>query len=311
MKKNLLLTLMVAAIFSVNSSAQLNAGFEFWGASFAQPIEPISWITANTFASPLLTFPNPNPNPTSAFKDSTPAYAGNYSLKLVTVNLAYNPDTNTIPNRIGIALQGSITTTPTFNIKDRIPFTGRPSNIAFAAKYTPTSTDTAWCFFELTKWNGTWRDTIAVGWWYSSTTTGTYRTYNLSPIYNPLFPNSYPDSMHLSFSSSSLWAAQAGSTFYVDGINITGWNSVQDISLASQIKTYPNPATSNITISAEIDNASHVILYDCIGKTIGTYEINDKKLVINTSEFAAGSYYYSVATKEGQILTGGNFNVAK
>lgn len=311
MKKNLLI-LVIASAFGVNSFAQLNAGFEAWSSSFAQPIEPTSWITANTFASPLLTFPLPNPNPTSAFKDSTPAYAGNYSMKLVTVNLAYNPDTNTIPNRIGIALQGSIVTTPGFSIKDRIPFTGRPSNVAFAAKYTPVGADTAWCFFELTKWNGTWRDTIAVGWWFTNVTTSTYQTYNFSPIYNPLFNNSFPDSMHLSFSSSSLWFAQAGSTLYADAINLTGWNSVNDIyNSENLVKLFPNPATTNITISAEIDNASKVIIYDGIGHTVGTYEMDNKKVLINTTDFSVGTYFYSVADKDGQILNGGNFNIAR
>lgn len=314
MKKQLLLTAVLALAFSANSFAQLNAGFEAWSSPFQQPKEPNNWITANTFASPLLTFPNPNPNPTSAFRDSTPAYAGVYSMKLVTIDLAYNPDTNTIPDRLGVAVQGSITVTPSFTIKDRIPFTGRPSNVAFAAKYTPVSTDSAFCFFELTKWNTSLmqRDTIAWGFWYTNTTTTSYQVYNITPFYNPLLPNAFPDSMYLSFSSSSFWFAQAGSALYADGINLTGWNSTNDEeSLSDFVKVYPNPVTESVTISAELESAKQVILYDGLGRKIGMYALKDQKVIINTTEFPEGSYFYSLTDANGKVLTGGNFNVAK
>jgi len=312
MKKNLLGVLLIAGIWAVPAAAQTNAGFETWAVNptLQQPEEPTTWITANTFASPVLTFPNPNPNPTSAFKAPTPDnYAGTYSLRLVTVNLAYNPDTSSIPNTLGFAFQGSIVTTPSISLKDRIPFTGRPSNISFAAKYTPSGIDTAWCYIELTKWNGSSRDIIG-DMSIPIPASTSYQNFGVPIFYYPAFMNMFPDSMHLSFSSSSLYAPQPGSTLWADQVALTGWTGVQDVSgMQTLVSAFPNPASESISITAETENAASVIIYDGIGRTAGVYPMNDKKALIPVSSFKLGNYFYSVTDKNGQVMAGGTFTV--
>jgi hypothetical protein len=306
-KKILLSATFAAAAWQ--AGAQTNGGFETWGSSAGQPQEPNGWITANLFASPLLTFPSPNPNDTSAFRIGTPNQAiGQYSMKIETVVLQYNPDPSTIPDTLGIALEGSVQTTPTFLLIDRIQYTARPANFHYKFKYVPNGNDTGWCYIELSKWNGSSRDIIADGYvaHFGSTTSWTDELTSLN-----YYMSGFPDSLSIAYSSSGL-APRVGSALWLDDLYFMGWNSVEDVyANASFVKAYPNPASDMITIGTELDNASALKVYDAVGKLVGTYALNNKRYVLYTADWRAGNYYYSVMDKEGTVLAGNTFSVVR
>jgi hypothetical protein len=306
-KKLLLSAAMIAtAMYAV---AQTNAGFEQWSSSTGQPIEPNGWITANLFASPLLTFPSPNPNDTSAFRIGTPNQAiGTYSAKIETVVLVYNPDPSTIPDTLGVCILGTVQTTPNLVVIDRVPYTARPANLHYKFKYVPNGNDTGYCYVELSKWNGSTRDIIADGYvaHFGSTTSWTDQLQSLT-----YYMAGFPDSLSIAFSSSGL-APRVGSAMWLDDLYFMGWNSVEDVYAGSTYLTaYPNPATDMITIGCTLDNAVSLNVYDCIGRTVGTYTLSNKKYILNTAEWKAGNYYYSVVDKEGAVLGGNTFTVTK
>lgn len=313
MKKNLL-SLFVVLGTGILSFAQTNSGFENWSQNptLQQPEEPTGWVTANVLASPLVTFPNPNPNPTSAFKAGTPNnYQGTYSLDLNTIQLIVNPDSTVFPNIVGAAFLGSIQVGASVTVYDREAYTGRPANISFAAKYAPNGVDTAWCLVEITKWNtGTnSRDTIAEL-SIPIAPNANYQTYNVPLTYYST--TTFPDSLRILFSSSGFFSPKVGSQLHADAIGLYGSNSVEDVySLSSLVSVFPNPATDAIAITTNIDNAKNVILYDAIGKTIGKYELQNKEVKVNTSFFPIGSYFYSILDEDGKVLTGGDFNVTR
>src|ERR1051326_792680 len=314
MIKKLLCPFVFAAL-AFTAGAQTNPGFETWGSSLGEPEEPSGWITENLFCSPFLTLPNPNPNLTSVFKLQTPNnFAGTYSMKMKTVVMQYNPDSTTIPDTIGLAMQGSFQTSPSLKLFDRIPFTSRPSTIAFEYQYTPNGVDTGWCYVELTKWNNSLqrRDTIgslAI----PMTSMVNAWTYISGPIqYYPNHPNLMPDSMALGFSSSSAYFPKVNSELWLDGITFSGWSGINEVGNGSiHLVAYPNPTRDMITISTESEKAYTVVLYDAIGRTLGKFRMEDHKYIFNTSSWRAGNYYFSVLDKDGAVLGGNTFTVTK
>jgi hypothetical protein len=120
-----------------------------------------------------------------------------------------------------------------------------------------------------------------------------------------------PDSVSLSFSSSGIHP-KIGSALWTDDVYFTGWNSVNDIySQSAHVSAYPNPAKDNITISADLDAAASVVIYDGTGRMVGTYKMENKKYELNTAALRAGNYYFSVLDKSGAPLTGNVFAVVK
>ena len=306
MIRKLFLTAVICAT-AIFSKAQTNGGFENWGSQFGEPQQPTGWVTANIFK---LISPS---NDTSCFKATSPNnIVGTASMKLETIVLAVNPDTATIPDTIGVAYNGSVILFP-FSIVDRIPYPNRPSNLHFQAKYTPVGVDSGYCFIELTKWNNALmrRDTIGTGWALILASANPL-TYMTPILYYPNHMNTLPDSMALAFSSSSPYVPMPGSVLYADDIYFTGWNSVEDVNNSNiHFTAFPNPAKDVMTITADLDNASKVRIYDGLGRVIGTFLMQDKKYILNTSALQAGSYYFSVMDKNEDPLGGNNFNVVK
>lgn len=302
----------VLALMTTGSFAQFVGDMEVWDSLYSSKEEPYKWITLNLFCSPLVDVSNPR----SVYKIQSPNQAaGTTSMKIKTVKMNTNPTQGLLNDTSGIAMTGTISISP-FALIDRVAYTARPLNIHFQYQYKPlgSPTDTALAYVELTKWNTSLlrRDTIATGVWWTYTTVNSWTVMTLPLFYWPNHPaTTYPDSVSIVFSSSAIHP-KLGSELWVDDVYFTGWNSVQDLSAASaHVSMFPNPAKDNITISADLDNAQSVIVYDGIGQVIGKFEMSNKKYVLNTSELKAGNYYFSVMDKGGVVITGNTFTVVK
>lgn len=308
--KKILLTVFTLTGILTTSVAQINGGFETWGATAQQPEEPTGWITANLFASPLITFPNPNPNPTSATKLLPPnAYMGNFSMKMVTVVLVQNPDPQNIPDTLGAAITGSVVISlPNFTMYDRVPYTARPATLFFNAKYMPNGVDTASVYMELTKWNGASRDIIQSVWVpiIPSTTWNNY----VIPLNTSYLLATIPDSMSVGVTASSYYAPRPGSEVHIDNIGFNGWVGMNDQLTESPVTVYPNPTAGSLSIDASALGADLLSLeiYDLNGKLVMMHDMrNASALTIDVNALAAGTYTYLLRSTTGISFGDGKF----
>jgi hypothetical protein len=299
-KKFSIIAVLMVVIF--NSIAQPNGGFENWNTTFNYQ-EPTGWQTLN-----FLTLTSP-PNPMSASKVSgIDAHSGNFALKIKTIYINNNPVPQAFDDSMGLVFTGKITISPP-TYRYGFPCTQRPEKLSFWAKYLPVGNDLGDARVYLRKWNGSTYDTIAKG-DLPIPATSVYTFYELSLIY---YSNNFPDSAIVGFGSSkSKSMARPNSTIFVDDVAFTGSVAVNELhSDSKKVKVFPNPATNNITIQADIEEAENVQIADISGKVIGVYKINNSNVIINTASFASGNYFYKIINNKNSTLANGKFNVIK
>ena len=89
-------------------------------------------------------------------------------------------------------------------------------------------------------------------------------------------------------------------------------SSVQQAELESGIKLYPNPIVDHtLTISNDKNKNAVLTIYDVMGKSYGSFNINNKKTLIDVAALAAGTYMYSIVDKNGDLILSSNFIIAQ
>lgn len=299
--KKILIILTVLVCENLNSFAQPNGGFENWTTVYTYQV-PDGWANLNFLS--IFT-----PQNLSAFKATgLDKHSGNYALKLKTIYVYNNPAPDKIDDTVGIVFTGKININPA-SYKYGFAYTGRPEKLEFWAKYIPVGNDTAGVRVVLLRWNGTGHDTIAFGELVIKAT-DVYTLFQYNLTYNS---TAIPDTAAIVFGSSKRYAdARVGSTLFVDDVAFTGWVGIEEHDLfADKVKIFPNPATDNVNILAQIDEATNIKIIDALGKPVGEYKIQNYSATINTSLFAEGLYFYQIRNKKARILTKGKFNVIK
>jgi hypothetical protein len=315
MKKQLLTFFAIACAGAVVGQTIPNNGMETWASQFSAPTEPTNYVTENVFASPLIS----SSNPTSVTQATgVDVCAGTYAAKITTVHITTNPSGGAIPNDVGVAILGGITVMPSFALKPGKPWTTRLVSIDVCYKYTPVNGDNGGVAAYLTKWNGTSRDTLAGAYLPLTTNVTTYTQGSAPFFYDSNFPGSMlPDSLHLYFlSSANPWVPgvmvtpQVGSALWVDNAMAVGIKESTKL-FGTEVKAYPNPATSFVTISSTSDLAVSVDVFDITGKKITDGTFDDRKVRIETAGLAEGLYLYSVKDKDKKVIATGKVNVTK
>lgn len=310
MKKILLSTVAVAALtLAANAQAFIpNSGFESWGTTAGEDIQPTGWISYNVFTFSL--FETTGANPTSITQAGTPDnYAGNYSAKITTVTLQSNPSPADIPNTAGVLYTGSVAFTAPY-LFPGYSSQQRPASMSYYAKYTPVGTDSAFCLVSITRWNGTSRDTIAWGYDLMPAAIAAYQQRNVVMNYNAPFANTIPDTISIMFSASALIAPQVGSALWVDEVAFSGYVGVSERDNNNGVSVYPNPSSTITQFDVTAENASQVIVYDMTGREVIRENFNGKVARVNSAELANGSYTYSIISTENEVLSRGQFGVA-
>jgi hypothetical protein len=314
--KKVILSILSSAALVITASAQVapDFGFETWtNIPFSATVQdPNGWASLNA-----LTLVG---SPQSVFKETTAPYAGTASCKITTVEISgasipnpFRPGQNF--DTAGIVGVGKISTVPSPNIKfgyNLLPGAGRPATLSFACKYTPMPGDSGFVSAYLTRWNGTSRDTIARGEYGTGVASASYAVNSLTMIYDPAFSTVWADTM-LVFASSSIYrhaGAKLGSTFYVDDMMWSGYNSVNEMENSGSVSVYPNPASNRVNFSSTA-SAEVVEVMDITGRRIGAYSMTGNELSVETSGFAPGMYMYNVINDKKQIINRGKFEIAK
>lgn len=76
------------------------------------------------------------------------------------------------------------------------------------------------------------------------------------------------------------------------------------------LSVFPNPSSTQITLSTESDKANSVEIYDLAGKIISVYTFENNKVNFSTLEMTSGVYFYTVKNTSKQTLATGKFTVA-
>ncbi len=300
--KKAVITLVFLSSLILNAVSQPNGGFENWVAEFNYQT-PASWQTLN-----FLSIFSP-PNPISAFKATgVDKHSGNSALKLKTIFVNNNPVPGAINDTIGYIFTGKVNISPP-SLKLGVPYIGRPEKLEFWAKYLPVGMDLAAVTVILQKWNGTSTDTIARTDIIIDSTI-IYTLFQSDLIYQS---SELPDTLIIGFSPSYKSAiARVGSVLYLDDVALTGWVGIEEKNIyTDKVKVFPNPATDEININAQMDEADNIQLIDAAGKLIGTYKIQNYNANINTALFAEGIYFYEIRDRKNKSIFIGKFNVVK
>jgi len=263
--------------------------------------DPNNWQTLNF----LFQFGNP----VSAFRvTGGDKYAGNYALKVVSTYFP-NKLIATFPDTFGFAYNGKVVVSPP-SLTNGAAYNLRPQRISFYTKYIPVGLDTGLVTVGLFRHIPTGRDTIA----YNKIKILPNSVYSLYDIPLNYLNNNIPDTADISFKSSNpdLLARRVGSAIYVDEVSFNGFvNIKENNNYASKIKIYPIPATNEVMINAEFDEAETIEVIDINGKTVGKYKIQNYFSKINTHTFANGNYFIKFLNKQNLIITYGNFLINK
>ncbi|MES2284771.1 MAG: T9SS type A sorting domain-containing protein [Bacteroidota bacterium] len=311
--KKILLTISVVASSVIGAMAQSpDFTFETWhDVQFSTTIQdPQGWASLNTLNVFTAT-------PKSVFKETTSPFGGTASAKITTVKITGaaipNPYQSGDIDTAGLLTIGQIVASPP-SIKYGYNYTWRSQVLSFQCKYTPMAGDSAFVLATLTKWNGTSRDTIASGKYATGATTTAYELKSINLTYDPAFATVLPDSEQI-FISSSIYShngAKVGSTFYIDDIAWSGYNSTNETNgTVNNVIVYPNPSTNNINIVASSVDAAIIKITDITGRLIGTYSMTDNEANIQTTTFASGIYIYSILDQKKNVMNRGRFEITK
>lgn len=176
-----------------------NVGFELWTNN-----EPDGWWVLDR----LLPVPGPR-----FVSQSTDARSGNYAVKIEVLNVG------------GAGFLGMMTLNdPSMDESESgIPYTQRPVDFSFWAKYNLLSTDSFIVVVELTKWNAGTRVRVGEGTFVRTGTQNNYQKYTVPITY---YSNDTPDSLQMFFVVGGILGSAPtftpGSYALIDDVDILG-----------------------------------------------------------------------------------------
>jgi hypothetical protein len=307
--KKIVLSLSALIAFVFTGSAQApDLHFETWAnVPFGTVQDPQGWASLNTMVS--------LGSVQSVFKETVSPGGGLAAAKIQTVKVVGaaipNPYTTGNIDTAGILVMGAVSIAPPGIFYGK-PLAGRPSTLSFLSKYSPMAGDSAFVLAYLTKWNGSSRDTIAVGKYATGATTASYAVNSLSMVYDPAFSSVWADTM-LVFASSSVYShpgAKIGSTFYLDEMSWSGYTGINSVSVPSDISFFPNPASNSISFTSAV-NAEAVEIIDITGRKVGIFMMTGNAVTIETSSYPVGMYIFNVLNDKQNVINRGKFEVTK
>jgi hypothetical protein len=94
-------------------------------------------------------------------------------------------------------------------------------------------------------------------------------------------------------------------------VSFSGYVSTNDINgVKNNVSVYPSPAKESVNISISV-KAKAVQVSDIAGRNIGVFQMVNNKVTIETANFTAGMYLYSVVDEQSNVLGRGKFEVVK
>ncbi|MCB0804314.1 MAG: T9SS type A sorting domain-containing protein [Bacteroidales bacterium] len=257
-----LLALVYSALLNAQDTIP-NAGFENWYSSTL----PYHWNTTNQFLPPGVF--------TVSRFDT--AAAGNYAMKLETINL----DDMLIP---GVSTLGGIELGYTYG---GIPFTGRPVKLKGFVKH-PSSGDEVLIFAEFRKEG----ELIGQAFWSTTDSLGSFTSFE---VYTSWMSPADPDTMNITIVTDSFFK---GSMLLVDELSFeylpTSTTEIDD----DLFIAYPNPVIDKLCINSPAPVKS-ISVCDLQGRSLFFKRPTDDFDFIHFGAFPGGTYFIRVETNNG------------
>ncbi len=92
---------------------------------------------------------------------------------------------------------------------------------------------------------------------------------------------------------------------WYDGTDV----GIQGISHSAFTSVYPNPCKTDITFNCSSPDARQVSVFDITGRQLSSQEIKNGMVIMNTSAYSQGMYFYRVSDISGNIIDRGKFIV--
>jgi hypothetical protein len=92
---------------------------------------------------------------------------------------------------------------------------------------------------------------------------------------------------------------------WFDGTNL----GIDKISNSTYTSVYPNPCQTEITFNCSAPQAKQVSVFDITGRQLSSQEIKNAMVIMNTSAYSQGMYFYRVSDISGNIIDRGKFIV--
>lgn len=90
------------------------------------------------------------------------------------------------------------------------------------------------------------------------------------------------------------------------------WLNTNNLSNSYDFSVYPNPASTEITFNSNMPTGTEafITICDAVGRIMGTCQMNDISLKVNTAAYAPGLYTYKVTTGKGSLAGQGKFVIS-
>jgi len=295
------------------SSAQIDNGrFENWTTATTGIYVYDSLVNWKT--TELLSLQNSGNAHHSVQKETSNVYEGASSIVLTSWSTTGFP----VDGLPGCATNGDVVVV--LSLQSSVtPVGGVPDIERHAAlmgyyEYIPVAGDHGSIETCLTKWNGTSRDTIALGALDAALNIGSYTHFaiNLAPL-----SAGAPDTSLIWMQSSPrspIPSGQTGSVLRVDSLYYSGIIGIDEMSpLVKSMLTYPVPAVNDINVHVELVSpvTMHYEIMDSNGKLVRTDKMNSNKQEINVSKLSAGNYFITLRDDSGAKLCSDHFTIAR
>jgi hypothetical protein len=289
MIKQLLATLAITATLAANAQQLQNASFE----NFTNG-NPNNWGSFDElFTSLGLTG-------TTLETQVSPGQLGNFAVQMKTQNV---PGPGVTP---GVISSGPMTMAAFYGA----PYAFNPTSFSFYYKFSPVSGDTAVVEAVFTKWNTSTnsQDVLCDAMAFITASASSFTLKNV-PL-NYVMPGT-PDTLTLMF-GSGYNALHVNTTFIVDNVMMNMTVGLEDQAPVLYKNTaYPNPASTELTITAANEKASQVQIIDITGKIIATVPVSKQHSKVDVSTYESGLYFYRLLDGDNQVLHSSKFNVVK
>ncbi len=193
------------------------------------------------------------------------------------------------------------------------PINSSPTVISGFFKFSTTGKDTSLVVIGLSKWNKMTNQADSVG----GTVSIFYTNQNtFTEFASPIFynnPNVIPDTALIYILSSYTKKPIPGTSITIDNLMYTGGaNGVVDVLSALKNNIFPNPATTELTISNIDHSVCSIVVTDLAGKIVETSSfVNSECFKLNTVGYTAGLYFYELKNDNQSVVQKGKFSVSK
>jgi hypothetical protein len=197
-------------------------------------------------------------------------------------------------------------------IMQQVAYTSIPLSISFSCKSNPMQGDQNIIAAQLTHWDSVNNVRVVDGEsiFITSAVNNNWTPQNVNFTY---YTNNTPDTLtivaaasaNILFGDGSFGYAKIGSELFVDDFSINFATGVNNLLSIEELKIFPNPVVSDITILNSSENPLKIQVFDISGKLMLVQNLNKGKNILNIQHFNSGIYIYKITNFTNQIVKTG------